>query len=87
MFDSMPITAKFETTWHYASGDRGVLGWASTTFLAARSVLRAAAMRCAPETVSNLGVLCGTTLLAACRLGESNVVLFERPVHDGSANL
>ena len=27
------------------------------------------------ETVSKLGVLCGTTLLAARRLGEINVVL------------
>ena len=35
------------------------------------------------ETVSKLGVLCGTTARAACRLGESNVVLFECSVHDG----
>ena len=39
------------------------------------------------ETVSKLGVLCGTTLLAARRLGESNVVLFECSVHDGRPHL
>ena len=39
------------------------------------------------ETVSKLGVLCGTTLLASLRLGESNVVLFECSVHDGRPHL
>jgi hypothetical protein len=39
------------------------------------------------ETVSKLGVLCGTTLLAARRLGESNVVLFECSVHNGRPHL
>ena len=32
---------------------------------------------CTLETVSKLGVLCGTTLLAARRLSEINVVSFE----------
>src|SRR5208283_2807082 len=39
------------------------------------------------ETVSKLGVLCGTTLLAARRLGESNVVLYECSVHNGRLHL
>jgi len=39
------------------------------------------------ETVSKLGVLCGTTLLAARRLGESNVVLFECSVHNRRPHL
>jgi len=39
------------------------------------------------ETVSKLGVLCGTTFLAARRLGESNVVLFECSVHNGRPHL
>ena len=37
--------------------------------------------------LSKLGVLCGTALLAARRLGESNVVLFECSVHDGRPHL
>jgi hypothetical protein len=41
----------------------------------------------AQETVSKLGVLCGTTLLAARRLGESNVVLFECSVHNRRPHL
>jgi hypothetical protein len=47
-------------------------------------VLRLAVIQ---ETVSKLGVLCGTTLLAARRLGESNVVLFECSVHNGRPHL
>jgi hypothetical protein len=39
-----------------------------------------------PETVSKLRVLCGT-LLAARRLGEINVVLFECSVHNGRPHL
>jgi cell division protease FtsH len=45
------------------------------------------AMGLGKETVSKLGVLCGTTLLAARRLGESNVVLFECSVHNGRPHL
>ena len=37
--------------------------------------------------VEKLGVLCGTALLAARRLGEINVVLFECSVHDGRPHL
>ena len=35
------------------------------------------------ERPSKVGVLRGTALLAARRLGETNVVSFERSVHDG----
>src|SRR5208283_5094009 len=40
-----------------------------------------------PGALSKLGVLCGTTLLAARRLGESNVVSFECSVYDGRPHL
>ena len=39
------------------------------------------------ETVPKLGLLCGTTLRAARRLGESNVVLFECSIHNGRPHL
>jgi len=34
-----------------------------------------------------VGVLCGATVKAGCRLGESDVVSFECSVHDGGSNL
>jgi hypothetical protein len=61
--------------------------WKGDVYQAEVADVAAMLPRKRPETVSKLGVLCGTTLLAARRLGEINVVSFECSVHNGRPHL